>query len=108
MILDPPGIFIGLPVIQVELIFKMFFMKTLDHLPEEEKTNFTLCPQCGEYFDKRDVEQIFVHVHHENALMQIGEDLGMNMEDPEGDSSKEGPDLADYRNDETNPKINLN
>ena len=83
-------------------------MKTLDHLPEDEKTNFMLCPECGEYFDKRDVEQIFEHVHHEHALVQIGEELGMSMEDPEDDSSNPGPDLHEYRNDDTKPTINLN
>lgn len=37
-------------------------MKNIDHLPREERKYFEQC-NCGEYFDCRDLGEVFKHVH---------------------------------------------
>jgi hypothetical protein len=35
-------------------------MKSIDHLPEEEKQHYVLC-ECGEHVDMRDLSEVFYH-----------------------------------------------
>jgi len=37
-------------------------MKSIDHLPVEEQQHFTKC-DCGEYFDMRNLSDVFKHLH---------------------------------------------
>ncbi len=39
-------------------------MTSIQHLSEEERQHFLLCP-CGQYFDMRDLGQVFAHLHNE-------------------------------------------
>jgi len=39
-----------------------FFMKSIRHLSPEEQKHFVLC-DCGEYFDMRDLSEVFNHFH---------------------------------------------
>ena len=40
-------------------------MKTLKDLVEEEKRHYMKC-RCGEYFDMRNLEDVFAHLHSGN------------------------------------------
>jgi hypothetical protein len=41
-------------------------MKTIHHLPEEEKNHYILC-DCGAYVDMRNLTEVFSHMH-ENGI----------------------------------------
>src|SRR5256885_1046512 len=43
------------------------FMKReeVEGLPQAERQHFTLCSECGEWFDRRDVREVFTHLEHE-------------------------------------------
>lgn len=38
-------------------------MKTIEHLPAPERTNYIQCSLCDEYYDPRDYEQVKKHEH---------------------------------------------
>jgi hypothetical protein len=40
----------------------LYFMKAIDHLAQQEQKHFIQC-NCGEYFDMRDLAQVFDHFH---------------------------------------------
>jgi hypothetical protein len=33
------------------------------YIPREERRHFMKCPDCGEYFDMRDLQDVFNHFH---------------------------------------------
>jgi hypothetical protein len=56
-------------------------MKTIHHLPEEEKKHYLQC-HCGEYVDMRNLSDVFRHLHIESNIepnwtysMKVGEAL---------------------------------
>ena len=40
-------------------------MKTIDHLPADERKHFILC-DCGDYVDMRNLAEVFNHLHIAN------------------------------------------
>lgn len=38
-------------------------MKDLDKIPDKEREHFMRCPKCEEWFDMRDLSQVFEHEH---------------------------------------------
>jgi len=42
-----------------------------DGAPEKEAGYFEKCPECGEWFDVRDLDQVLTHVH--DAEIEISE-----------------------------------
>jgi hypothetical protein len=40
-------------------------MRTIQHLPKEEKEHYILC-NCGEYIDMRNLNEVFGHCHEGN------------------------------------------
>ena len=42
-------------------------MKTIHHLPEEEKKHYILC-DCGMYVDMRNLAEVFMHLHIDSSI----------------------------------------
>jgi hypothetical protein len=47
----------------IELRFRNRGMFSIDHIPSEEQVHFLRCGVCKEYFDCRDLSQVFAHEH---------------------------------------------
>jgi hypothetical protein len=43
----------------------MSAMKDIKHLAEHEKIHFLMCETCNEYFDCRNLSQVFEHIHED-------------------------------------------
>ena len=41
----------------------------LQYLSLKERRHFMKCPDCGNYFDMRDLEDVFNHFHKSNELL---------------------------------------
>jgi uncharacterized C2H2 Zn-finger protein len=41
----------------------------LQYLSQSERRHFMKCPDCGNYFDMRDLEDVFNHFHKSNQLL---------------------------------------
>jgi hypothetical protein len=43
----------------------------MKYLPIAERRHFMKCPDCGNYFDMRDLQDVFNHFHKSNRMLAI-------------------------------------
>lgn len=79
----------------------LVFMKSIDHLPEEEKQYYIQCEGCGEFVDKRDLGQVFEH-------WDCGLPKQAAKSTPTWSKSKKVGDSKEFLNDDTKTKLDLN
>ncbi len=56
-------------------------MKDITHLPPDEQKHFMICEQCIEFFDCRDLQQVFYHTHL-HGLPKAEFSSSINLDEP--------------------------
>lgn len=46
-------------------------MKDLANIPDEEREHFERCPECKEWFDMRNLNEVFAHEHYPQRVPEI-------------------------------------
>jgi hypothetical protein len=53
----------------------------LKYLDKEERRHYMKCPDCGQYFDMRDLQDVFSHFH-KSAAVKVNYSHSIRIGDP--------------------------